>query len=190
MPTTSSSDKPKTKIERIKALALYWSPWPHEFNRLMMKYQISHSFLVTLLYLWQATVGSGDDTCGHLALTQIPVRRKHAEKWLTALCKSGLFKVDKAKLGDQTGSFYEYREDATLKEWERLFYVLAQLELLGGLDDNFTVKKFGQLVASNFKPENKTATQAEGVFPLDDAAKRKAKAAFEAFESATLRKRS
>lgn len=213
MPTTNSSDKPKTKIDRIKVLT-YWTPWPHDFNRLMMKYQISHSFLVTLIYLWQATVGSGDDTCGYLALRQIPVRRKHAEKWLAALCESGLFTVEKAKLGSQDGSRYEYREDATMKDWETLFHRLAEIEKLGGLEDKFRVEKFGKMVANTFKQAEDDYVQADDVakrnflqrrgkkvshvpsgkvknVQIDGAAATKrVAAALEALEDATCRKRS
>jgi hypothetical protein len=193
VPTTTNSDKPKTKIDNIKILSDGWTAWPHEFNRLMLKYQISHSFYVTLLYLWSATVGnSKDDAYGTLALTQIPARRKHVQKWIAALCQHGscFFLEHKASRGSQEGSLFTYREHTTLSDWEKLFEVLAQIELLGGLDDNFTVKKFGQLVASNFDSENESAAQTEDIPPLDDATKRKATAALEAFESATRRKRS
>lgn len=172
MTNPPAADKPETKISRIKVLSYHWTAWPHEFNRLMLKYQISHSFFVTLLYLWKATVGNDNYSSGELALTQIPVRRKHAEKWLAALCESGLFTVEKATLGSQEGSYYEYREDATVKDWDRLFHVLAQIELLGGLDDKFSVKKFGQMVASAFKPDDKAVSTSDDDFvQVDDATK-------------------
>src|SRR6185369_10298071 len=97
VPTTNSNDKPQTKIDRIGLFDQGWTAWPHEFNRLMRKYRIAYSFYITLLFLWSATVGNNDDCCGTLALTQIPARRKHVEKWIAALCASGFFAQHKAR---------------------------------------------------------------------------------------------
>jgi hypothetical protein len=216
VPTTTNSDKAKTKIDRIKVLADGWTPWPHEFDRLQLKYKISHSFFVTLFYLWSATVGSSDDSEGTLAITQIPARRKHVLKWIAALCQSGscFFLQHKAPLGSQEGSLFTYREHTTPEDWEKLFEVLAQIELLGGLEDCFSTKTFAQLVASNFNSANESAAHKGDYAQVDDDAKRKflrkfgkkvsrspsgkannapikrmAAAAMETFEAATRRKR-
>ena len=188
----ASSTKPSTKLDRIPILHAphYWTPWPHEFNRLMLKYQVSQSFFVTLMYLWTATVGSSDDTCGEIALTQIPARRKHVQKWIAALCESGFFEVEKAKLGSQEGSFYSYKESTTPEAWELLFAVLAKIEVFGGLDDSFTVTNFGKMVGRVFHPRNEPALPGESPVPVDETIKQKVAAFEAALTRATRRKRS
>jgi len=185
----TNAAKPKTKLDRIDLFNHYWTPWPHEFNHLMLRYQISHSFLITLLYLWAATVGSSDDCIGNLALTQIPARRKHVEKWLEALVKSGLFRVHKAKLGSQEGSLYCYQESSTFEDWDLLFKVLARLEFLGALDDTFSVKQFGRLVASAFNSGEVRLPDGACV-EVDDVTKRKIEYIDDALNEGVRRKRS
>ena len=189
MSNQPTGDKQRTKFDRIQLFNNYWTAWPHEFNRLMLRYQISHSFLITLLYLWAATVGSSDDCIGNLALTQIPARRKHVEKWLEALVQSGLFRVHKAKLGSQEGSAYCYQESSTFEDWDLLFKVLAHLEFFGGLDDKFSVKQFGEMVASAFKSGEVRLPDGERV-EVDDVTKRKIEYIDDALEEGVRRKRS
>jgi hypothetical protein len=119
----------------------------------MLQYKVSQSFWVTLLYLWKHTVGEETDSCGELAITQIPARRKDVLKWLAALCETGFFEVQKARLGDQNGSLYTYDETRTTEQWEKLVSSLALLESIGGLDDSFPVSKFSSMATRIFSGE-------------------------------------
>jgi hypothetical protein len=186
-----TGDKPKTKIDRIEVLSYGWSPWPHWFSYLMLHYKVSHSFWVTLMYLWKHTVGRETDSCGELAFTQIPARRKHVEKWLAALCESGFFEVDKARRGDQVGSLYTYDESKTTEHWKKLIDILARIELLGGLDDGVPFSQFGAMVARNFRGSKKLPVPANDErVQIDAATKRKIAAIEAAMKEGTRRKRS
>ena len=79
--------------------------WPHLFSNLARRYRVPDHFLLTLLFLWDQTMGSQNAPCGHVALSQIPVREREARKWLAALVKVGFFNVIPAKLGDKRGSY-------------------------------------------------------------------------------------
>ena len=192
MSNQPTGDKQRTKFDRIQLFNNYWTAWPHEFNRLMLRYQISHSFLITLLYLWAATVGSSDDCIGNLALTQIPARRKHVEKWLGKkhLSNPAFLGCIRQSWGAKEGSAYCYQEESsTFEDWDLLFKVLAHLEFFGGLDDKFSVKQFGEMVASAFKSGEVRLPDGERV-EVDDVTKRKIEYIEDALEEGVRRKRS
>ena len=98
--------------------------WPHYFTRWAQKYKPPDHFLLTLLFLWDATVGEvgkGKGARGRLALSQIPVRERDSTKWLAAFEACGFFTVVKAGPRDLKGSLYEYKLDADPCDWEALF---------------------------------------------------------------------
>ncbi len=101
--------------------AYAYGPSPHLFNRLALQYRTPASLLMTVTFLWDRTVGAGDD-CGDCALSQIPVRRQEKVKWLAALVAANFFKCERAKSGgaNQRGSFYVY-ENPSADEWDEFF---------------------------------------------------------------------
>ena len=120
--------------------------WPHLFTVLAREHAVSKDFLVTLLYLWDATVGSiqhrerpkDANPQGRISLSQIPVRHHQRDKWLLALIASGFFRrIDKAGPSDKKGSLYEYENETTPEEWRAFFAKAGFCEEWSGdsLDD-------------------------------------------------------
>jgi len=93
--------------------------WPHCFTRWAQKYKPPDHFLLTLLFLWDATVNH--KMRGRLAISQIPVRKRDAVKWLAAFELCGFFTVAKAGPRDLKGSLYAYKPDTDPDDWEVLF---------------------------------------------------------------------
>jgi len=114
--------------------AYAYGPWPHLFSVLARKYNVPDAMLLTLLFLWDMTVGTGDD-CGDAALTQIPIRARDRLKWLAAFVAAGFFKCEKATPGgaDQRGSFYEYT-NPTADDWDEFFRRAAAAYKFPGWD--------------------------------------------------------
>jgi hypothetical protein len=128
--------------------------WPHLFTQLAVKYDVPAHLQITLLYLWEATVGADRDApCGNLALTQIPVRVRESRKWLAAFVAAGFFTVRPAKLGDKTGSFYEYRSTTTAKEWEGFFAAADLIYKLPGDIDKLSPAAFSKLISGAAKAD-------------------------------------
>jgi len=126
-PTTSGkpywggllSGEKATGIPVLDAMA--YGRWPHLFSYLALKHEVPDHFLITLLYLWDGTMGSAHAPNGNVALAQIPVREREARKWLAAFCAVGFFEKDAAEWGDRKGSMFTYNEDTRPQEWEKLF---------------------------------------------------------------------
>src|SRR5208282_4589469 len=114
----------KNKATGNHALDAYaYGPWPHLFTRLACTYKPPAEMLLTLLYLWDRTVGTGND-CGDCALSQIPVHHRHRNKWLAAFIAAGFFECVKTKPGGkskkQEGSFYVYKNPSA-NQWDAFF---------------------------------------------------------------------
>ncbi len=112
----------KDKATGNHALDAYaYVRWPHLFNVLALKYDVPPSLLLTLLFLWDRTVGTGNDF-GDVALSQIPVRRQEKVKWLAAFVAANFFERQKSKSGGRTqeGSFYVYNNPSA-DEWDEFF---------------------------------------------------------------------
>jgi hypothetical protein len=127
-------DPPKLADERNAALAaLGYTRFPHLFLELARRFEVPHEFLTVLLYLWDATVGqpqmvdgekSGRNPQGRISRSQFPaaVRNHQRDKWLTALCASGLFNLlEKAPPESREGSLYEYVTESTTQDWVYVF---------------------------------------------------------------------
>lgn len=127
--------------------------WPHLFTTLFLRYRPPEHFLISLLYLWEATVGHDkNDPAGHLAFSQIPVREREAYKWVAAFCAIGFFTVTKPKQGEKKGSFYEYNVDTAPGQWEALFAAAAALASLPCWDE-VSPERFSKLVKSTMEAE-------------------------------------
>ena len=150
MPKPAGTKHPtylKEKATGNHALDAYaYGPWPHLFNRLALEYAVPESLVMTLLFLWDRTVGSGDDF-GDCALSQIYARPRERSKWLAALTASGFFECTKAKSGgaDQHGSFYVYK-NPTADEWDE-FFRRAGIVKKAPNWDKVLPEKFGRLFA-------------------------------------------
>jgi hypothetical protein len=129
------SDPPKLPDERNAAIAaLGYNRFPHLFLELSRRFDVPHAFLVVLLYLWDATVGKAQfvdgekserNPQGRISRSQFPaalVRNHQRDKWLTALCASGLFNLlEKAPPESREGSLYEYVTESTVQDWVYVF---------------------------------------------------------------------
>jgi hypothetical protein len=158
----NSTDKPQRKPTLYGAQAtgmpvldnMAYGCWPHLFTPLALEYDVPPHFLITLLFLWEATVGADRDApCGNLALTQIPVRVRESRKWLAAFVAAGFFTVRPAKLGDKTGSFYEYRSATTAKEWEGFFAAVDVIFKFPGDMDKLSPAAFSKLISGAAKAD-------------------------------------
>jgi len=125
-------------------------------NVLARDYEVSLDLLVTLVYLWDATVGSarhkerpaGSNPQGRIAASQIPVRHHYRNKWLHALLASGFFKrVEKAGPAEKKGSLYEYENETTPEEWKAFFAKAGFVTALKGDLDDVSTARF----ASSFR---------------------------------------
>ena len=134
----------------VSSDGFYWIPWPHEFNRLMRAYpKVPHSFWITLMHVWGATVGSVDGQSGLLAISQIPVRAKDARKWIErALTVAGFFRRKVAGQGDKEGSAFYVGEPKGRAEWEAFLESLSWVVEFNGLGTKVTTKRFGKLVVA------------------------------------------
>lgn len=137
------ADKPhpvflKEKATGNHALDSYaYGRWPHLFNVLALKYPVPPEMLLTLLFLWDRTVGDGDDA-GDCARTQIPVRARHRDKWLSAFVAGGFFSCEKSESGGsakrQRGSFFIYK-NPTADQWDQFFWRASILSRFEHWDD-------------------------------------------------------
>lgn len=123
-----------------------YGPVPHLLFNLAVKYTVPDEFLLTVLFLWDRTVGTGDD-CGNCALSQIPVRARDKTRWLAALVECGFWECRKASNRDHVGSFYEYK-NPTAAEWERFFKVASITRKFSNMD-GISPARFGQVFARN-----------------------------------------
>ncbi|HWO35665.1 MAG TPA: hypothetical protein VNO32_43285 [Candidatus Acidoferrum sp.] len=141
-------DPPKLPDERNKAIAaLGYNRFPHLFLELARRFDVPHEFLTVLLYLWDATVGqpqfvndekSTRNPQGRISRSQFPaaVRNHQRDKWLTALCASGLFKLlEKAPPESREGSLYEYVTESTAEDWVRFFGMVKLAKAFRGDKD-------------------------------------------------------
>ncbi len=120
--------------------------WPHAFMIWATRHSVPDHFLITLMYLWDATVGSSDDYSGDLAIAQVPVRERTVRKWLAAFCAVGFFEEKKRKPGDKKGSIFVYESSTTPSAWERMFKVAGLAERFGNWD-SMPPDKFGKFIA-------------------------------------------
>jgi hypothetical protein len=121
---------------------------PHLFFNLAVHYTVPHEFLLTVLFLWDKTVGQDRDVpIGDCALSQIPVRPRARSRWLAALVAAGFWDCKKATSGGahQKGSLYEYK-NPTAESWERLFQAVSISRNFDGFDD-VSPARFGKLFA-------------------------------------------
>jgi hypothetical protein len=141
-------DPPKLPDERNKAIgALGYNRFPHLFLELARRFDVPHEFLTVLLYLWDATVGqpqfvnkekSDRNPQGRISRSQFPaaVRNHQRDKWLTALCASGLFKLlEKAPPESREGSLYEYVTESSTEDWVRFFGMVRLAKAFKGDKD-------------------------------------------------------
>lgn len=140
---TIDKKKPKYKFavlsgEKATGIAVLdyyaYGRWPHWFTVLATKHKVPPDFIVTLLYLWDATVGRSEACEGDLAVSQVPVRARNVRKYLAAICRAGLFEVLESKSGDKTGDFFVYNDAATPETWETFFRVIGTASRFGGWD--------------------------------------------------------
>jgi hypothetical protein len=110
-----------------------WGMWPHAFTFYAARYKVPSDFLITLLYLWDGTMGSGHRPSGSIGVLQIPVRERDARKWLTALVAVGFFEKETAGWKDKAGSKYTYVE-TTWRQWEIFFKWAGWVALWPGRD--------------------------------------------------------
>jgi hypothetical protein len=114
---------------------------PHLFFVLANQYpDVPVTFLLTLFFLWDKTVGTDAVTeTGDCALSQIPVRRQEKVKWLAALVVAGFFTAQKPKSGgaNQDSTLYEYK-NPTADEWDVFFH---RAEIVGRFPNWDSVSK-------------------------------------------------
>jgi hypothetical protein len=112
-----------------------YTRFPHFFVWMLRKWNPPAHFVLTLFYLWNATVGK-KGLVGNLAMSQIPVRTHERNKWMAAFVETGFFKlVRRAGPHDREGSVYEYNKDTTPREWELLFKAAWTANSFEGWDD-------------------------------------------------------
>jgi hypothetical protein len=102
-----------------------FSRWPHLFNVLAERYPVPDHLLITLLWLWNGTVGRNAAGSGDLAVAQVPVRERNVRKWLKALCAVGFFETDGVEPGDRTGATFTYKKDTSPDAWRQFFEAAA-----------------------------------------------------------------
>ncbi len=140
----------KTKATGNHALDAYaYGRWPHLFTLLACKYNPPPEMILVLLYLWDKTVGSGDD-CGDCALSQIPVHHRYRSKWLAAFVAVGFFDCEKHKTGgkSQRSNFYHYK-NPTATDWDKFFQAAAMVKNFGNWD-LVPTKEFANVFARAF----------------------------------------
>ncbi|MFZ3276614.1 MAG: hypothetical protein WA182_06885 [Candidatus Sulfotelmatobacter sp.] len=153
-------DPPKVPDERNAAIAaLGYNRFPHLFLELARRFDVLHEFLTVLLYLWDATVGQAQfvdgekidrNPQGRISRSQFPaaVRNKQRDKWLAALCASGLFNLlEKAPPESRVGSLYEYVQESTTEDWVRFFGMVRLAKWFRGDKDKkgFTPARFARM---------------------------------------------
>jgi hypothetical protein len=109
---------------------------PHLFFNLAVRYPVPPEFFLTVLFLWDKTIGQDrEDPCGDCADSQIPVRKPNRTRWLAALVAVGFWERKKPKLGgaNQRGSFYDYKNPPA-DAWERMFKAASLSRNFPGLD--------------------------------------------------------
>ena len=128
-----------------------YGPVPHLLFNLAVKYKVPDEFFLTVLFLWDKTVGQDPDremAMGDCALSQIPVRDRDKKRWLAALLAVGFWKIGRpARSGgpNQHSASYEYLNPAA-EEWESLFKVVSTARNIAG-KDNITPERFGTMFA-------------------------------------------
>src|SRR4051812_22130431 len=145
--TTVMPKLTKDKATGIPILDEYaYGRWPHAFMVWATRHDVPEHFLITLLYLWDATVGSGDDCCGDLAISQVRGRERTIRKWLAAFCAAGFFEEKKRNPGDKKGSMFVYNQNTTPEAWERMFKAAGLAQHFGNWDE-MSPEKFGKFMA-------------------------------------------
>ena len=134
---------------------------PHRLFNLARVYPVPEDFLLTVLFLWDKTVGDDIDApCGRCSLTEIPVRQRNARRWLAALTAVGFWECrEKSGNGDKVGSLYEYKNPSA-DQWEQLFCAVSMSRLISGADDISPVR-FGKMFARAAGRTVPTVAQAE-----------------------------
>jgi hypothetical protein len=133
-----------------------YGPTPHLFFNLAVKYPVPAEMLLTVLFLWDRTVGRDAErhsAAGDCALSQIPVRERNRNRWLAALIACEFWEREKAKSGGrhQSGSYYEYK-NPTAKEWETFFEFASISRNVAGFDA-ITPERFGKMAVCAVKPK-------------------------------------
>jgi hypothetical protein len=119
---------------------------PHLLFNLAVAYTVPDELILTVLFLWDKTVGEDIDVpIGNCALSQIPVRERNARRWLAALVAVGFWNCKKSGYGDAKGSLYEYK-NPTAEEWEDFFRAASVSRNFAGFDD-IDPKRFGDIFA-------------------------------------------
>lgn len=140
---------PKLTKDKATGIAVVdefaFTMWPHAFNIWAARYKVPDHFLIALLYLWDATVGTGDAS-GDLSIGQVPVRERTVRKWLAAFCAAGFFEEHKLPSGSRRGSFFVYQEKTSPEAWEQLFKVAGLVQAFGDWD-KVSPERFAGLVA-------------------------------------------
>ena len=188
------------KDETINVLdsdnGLFFTKWPHVFNTLSLKYAVPDSFLVTLLFLWSATVGSINHGDGEIALSQIPVRPRYLRKYIEALVRARFFEKVQAGPESEKGSWYSYDDEKTAEDWDAFFSSVARVCALGGLDDDLSPDKFAKLVDTT-KPQpmprqliqlRDGAYDGETPIPMDEKTRARADEVIRGFDRLARRK--
>jgi hypothetical protein len=162
----------KEKATGNHALDAYaYGRWPHLFNALATEYPVPDSFMVTLLFLWDRTVGSGEEAAGDCAMSQIPVNERWRSKWIAALVASGFFTIAReADLGgrNQRGAFYVYNNPPA-EAWAKFFWLASTLCSEAGFNPKLPWNalppaRFAAMFTGLHKPdEDATALPSHGV---------------------------
>ena len=128
-----------------------YGPVPHLLFNLALKYPVPHEFFVTVLFLWDKTVGQDperDTAEGDCALSQIPVRERDKKRWLAALIAAGFWEICcPAKSGGthQHSATYAYL-NPTAAEWDSLFKAVSMSRNIAG-KDYVSPERFGKMFA-------------------------------------------
>jgi hypothetical protein len=162
----------KEKATGNHALDSYaYSRWPHLFNVLALKYNVPDSFILTLLFLWDRTVGSGEEEAGDCALSQIPVNPRWKKKWIAALVAAGFFTCTREESGgrNQRGAFYVYNNPPA-EAWAKFFFSAGNLcshpRAVAGIPWNkLPTERFARLFCGLHKPEDPSNDGAATVEP-------------------------
>ena len=133
-------DEKATRIPVLDAQA--YGRWPHLFSNLAREHDAPADLIITLLYLWDGTMGSANAPGGDVSISQIPVRTREKRKWLAALCAAGLFERVSGPAGSTRGDAYYYDEQATPEKWDEFFQLAARSKQFD--HDQVSVKVFAR----------------------------------------------
>ncbi len=128
-----------------------YGPFPHLFTRLAVEYRPPADMLLTLLFLWDRTVGRDelrDDAMGDIALSQIPVQPRCKLRWLEAFVAAGFWERTTAARGGKQhkGSVYVYKNPTT-EEWDKFFEAAAMAQHFDWNVETVPPKRWARLFA-------------------------------------------